>query len=330
MNESFGVVLLNYGGPESLDEVRPYLENIFRDPYIITLPRFLRPLRPLLAKCLAWRRTRYSRENFRAIGGKSPLNAFTERQRTAMEKNLRDGGIDASVVTAQRYWRPRADAAVAQLRAAGVTRVVLLPLYPQYAKATTLSSTEDFKAAWRAAGGMAEALVEIREYPEQPAMIAAIVEQMRAELAKIPHAELAATGLIFSAHGLPQSMIDAGETYVESVKKSAQAVVRELGWSGHWDYAFQSRVGPVKWVRPYPLDTIADFVKLGIRHAVVYPVTFVSDHSETLYELDLLWGPQAERRGLKWHRVPALNDRPGFIAALAELVREELDETETD
>ena len=324
MAESVGVVLMNYGGPESLAEVRPYLENIFRDPLIIPLPSWLRPLRPLIAKLIALRRAPYSRYNFEKIGGKSPINAFTELQRAALEKSLRDGGVNATVVVAQRYWRPRAELAVRQLQAAGVKRVILLPLYPQYAKATTLSSCEDFKAAWRAAGGREGALTEICEYPEQPEMIAAIVAQMREALAKIPNDDLPATGLIMSAHGLPQSMIEAGETYVESVKKSAEAVVAALGWSGHWDYAFQSRVGPVKWVRPYPIETINDFVKRGLKHAVVYPITFVSDHSETLYELDLLWGPEAEKRGLKWHRVPALNDHPGFIAALASLVTAQL------
>ncbi len=324
MTESIGVVLMNYGGPESLDEVRPYLENIFRDPLIIPLPSWLRPLRPLIAKLIALRRAPYSRSNFEKIGGKSPINAFTELQRAALEKSLRDGGLNATVVVAQRYWRPRAELAVRQLQAAEVKRVVLLPLYPQYAKATTLSSGEDFKAAWRAVGGNEGALTEICEYPQQPEMIAAITAQMREMLATIPNDDLPATGLIFSAHGLPQSMIDAGETYVESVKKSAEAVVAALGWSGSWDYAFQSRVGPVKWVRPYPIETIDDFVKRGLKHAVVYPITFVSDHSETLYELDQLWGPQAEQRGLQWHRVPALNDHPGFIAALATLIREAL------
>lgn len=322
MTKPVGVVLMNYGGPESLDEVRPYLENIFRDPLIIRLPFFLRPLRPLLATFIAWRRAPYSRLNFEKIGGKSPINAFTELQRAALEKSLRAGGMDAIVVIAQRYWRPRADVAVRQLQAAGVKKIILLPLYPQYARATTLSSCTDFTEAWLAAGGAREALREIREYPEQPAMIAAIVAQMREALAKIPNDELAVTGLIMSAHGLPQTMIDAGETYVESVKKTAAAVIAALGWKGHWDYAFQSRVGPVKWVRPYPIETIGDFAKRGLKHAIVYPVTFVSDHSETLYELDLLWGPEAENRGVRWHRVAALNDHPGFIAALAALVKD--------
>jgi ferrochelatase len=319
MADKFGVVLMNYGGPESLDEVRPYLENIFRDPLIIQLPWLVSPLQVPLAKFIAWRRAPYSIENFRAIGGKSPLNELTELQRAALEAELRRRGLDAVVVTAQRYWRPRADAAATALRAAGVTRGVLLPLYPQFARATTLSSGEDFLASWSAAGGKREDFTLVREYPEQPAMIAAIAAQMRETIAQLPPAELEKTGIIFSAHGLPQKMIDRGETYVESVKKSAAAVVRALDWNGHWDFAFQSRVGPVQWVKPYPLDTIQDFRLRELSHAVVYPITFVSDHSETLYELDLLWGPQAEAKGLRWHRVAALNDHPGFITALADL-----------
>ncbi len=320
MKEKFGVVLMNYGGPESLDEVRPYLENIFRDPLIIQLPWLLRWLQLPAAKFIAFRRAPYSIANFRAIGGKSPLNEYTEKQRVALETELRRRGHDAVVVTAQRYWRPRATAAVQQLRAAGVKRGVLLPLYPQYARATTLSSSEDFLAAWLDGGGMREDFTAVREYPEQPAMIAAITAQIREVIAAIPPADLGKTGLIFSAHGLPKKMIDRGDTYVESVKKSAAAVVKALGWKGHRDIMFQSRVGPVQWVRPYPIETINDFVARGLQHAVVYPITFVSDHSETLYELDLLWGPQAEAKGLRWHRVAALNDHPGFITALAELV----------
>jgi ferrochelatase len=321
LKEKFGVVLMNYGGPESLDEVRPYLENIFRDPLIIQLPWILRWLQVPAAKVIAFRRAPYSVENFRAIGGKSPLNEFTEKQRAALEAEMRRRGHDAVVVTAQRYWRPRAAVAVEQLKAAGVKRGVLLPLYPQYARATTLSSCEDFLSAWTAAGGQRGDYTQVREYPEQPAMIAAIAAQMRETIAAIPPGEQEKTGIIFSAHGLPQKMIDRGETYVESVKQSAAAVVRALGWTGHHDFAFQSRVGPVQWVRPYPIETIDDFVARGLKHAVVYPITFVSDHSETLYELDLLWGLQAEAKGLRWHRVAALNDHPGFITALADLAQ---------
>ncbi len=319
MTRPYGVVLMNYGGPESLAEVRPYLENIFRDPLIIALPFFLRPLQPLLATFIARRRAAYTRMNYEKIGGKSPLNAFTEKQRTALEKKLADAGEPARVVVAQRYWRPRAEAAVRELREAGIERAVLLPLYPQYADATTKSSLLDFKASWVAAGGDARKLSEVRDYPEQPAMIAAMAAAMETKLAAIPADEREKTGLIFSAHGLPQAMVDKDPTYIRQVEAGAAAIVKALGWGGHSAFAYQSRVGPVKWVRPHPLDTIDDFAWRGLKHAVVYPITFVSDHSETLYELDLLWGPEAGKRGVQWHRCPALNDDPGFIAALAQL-----------
>lgn len=322
MTKPYGVVLMNYGGPESLDEVRPYLENIFRDPLIITLPFFLRPLQPLLANFIAWRRAPYSRMNYESIGGKSPLNEFTELQRRALQALLAERGEPAAVVVAQRYWRPRAEAAVRELREAGIERAVLLPLYPQYADATTKSSILDFKAAWTAAGGDAAKLSCVTEYPVQPEMIGAMAAAMRARIAQIPEAELARTGLIFSAHGLPQAMIDRDPTYLRHVEAGAAEIVKALGWTGHSAFAFQSRVGPVKWLRPYPLDTLNDFSARGLKHAVVYPITFVSDHSETLYELDLLWGPEAEQRGIRWHRVPALNADPGYIRALSTLARD--------
>lgn len=315
-----GVVLLNLGGPETLDDVEPYLRSLFEDPYILELPFGLRWLRKPLAKRIARRRAPESRENYRKIGGGSPLNRYTTAQAQALEAELKRRGHDARVTFAQRVWKPGSDVAAAQLAEAGIARGVMLPLYPQYARATTLSAFEDFDAAW-ARTGRAAAWTRVRSYPAHPRYVESIAADMRAVVDAIPEPRRATTALFFSAHGLPERQARrSDETYPAEVRATVDATVAALGWRGRHHLGFQSRVGPVKWLEPYPEDVIDTMVREGTTDAVVYPVAFVSDHSETLFELDMLYGDIARAKGLTWHRVPALNDRPLFIAALADLV----------
>ena len=316
-----GVVLLNLGGPETLDDVEPYLRNLFEDPYVIELPWALRWLRKPLARRIAKGRAPASKENYRKIGGGSPINRFTTLQANALEAELVRRGRRAKVVFAQRAWTPRAETAAAELARAGIERGVMLPLYPQFARATTKSAFEDFDEAWAAAGEPGVTWTRVRSYPTERRYIEAIAADIRAALEAVPVERRATTALFFSAHGLPlKAARNPEETYPAEVQATVDAVLASLAWTGRRHLGFQSRVGPLKWLEPFPEAVIDTMVAEKTTDAIVYPVAFVSDHSETLYELDMEYGDIARAKGLFWHRVPALNDRPLFIAALADLV----------
>lgn len=316
-----GVVLLNLGGPERLDDVEPYLRNLFEDPYILELPVGLGWLRRPLARRIARRRAPESRVSYAAIGGGSPLNRVTGAQAAALEAALRARGHDARVVFAQRAWRPRAAEAAAELAREGIRHGVLLPLYPQFARATTQSAFEDFEAAWRALGAQGVGWRRVRSYPTHARYVDAVAADLRASAGAIPAARAATTALFFSAHGLPvRAARHPQETYPAEVQATVDAVLARLAWAGPVHLGFQSRVGPVRWLEPSPEQVIARMAAAGTTDAIVYPVAFVSDHAETLFELDIQYGALARTRGIGWHRVPALNDRPAFIEALADLV----------
>lgn len=318
---SLGVVLLNLGGPETLDDVEEYLRNIFSDPYIIELPFGLGWLRKPLARRIAKKRAPESRENYAKIGGGSPLNRETKKQADALQAELVRRGHDARVLFAQRAWKPRASEAAATLAREGIRRGVLLPLYPQFARATTQSAFEDFEEAWRETRTSGVTWSRVRSYPTHPRYIEAIAADLRTAIDAVPAERLATTALFFSAHGLPvRAANHPQETYPAEMKATVDAVLAALRWSGRWHLGFQSRVGPVKWLEPYPEQVIERMVAEKTTDAIVYPVAFVSDHSETLFELDLLYGDVARAKGLDWRRVAALNDRPLFVSALADLV----------
>jgi protoporphyrin/coproporphyrin ferrochelatase len=322
-----GVVLLNLGAPETLDDVEPYLRNLFSDPYILEFPFGLRWLRTPLAKRIAKRRAPESRENYAKIGGGSPLNRYTTQQAAALEAELAKRGHSAKVVFAQRAWKPRAEVAAAALAQAGIKRGVMLPLYPQFARVTTQSAFEDFDEAWESAGARGVSWKKIRSYPAEKRYLEAVSADIRLTLEQVPAERRATTALFFSAHGLPlRAARHPQETYPAEVKATVNGVLAELGWTGRTHTGFQSRVGPVKWLEPFPEAVIDAMVAEKTTDAVVYPVAFVSDHSETLYELDMQYGDIARAKGLSWHRVPALNDRPLFNAALADLVERVLQE----
>lgn len=316
-----GVVLLNLGGPERLEDVEQYLFNIFNDPYILDFPWPLAWLRKPLARRIARKRAPESRENYRKIGGGSPLNRRTMEQAQALEAELKRRGHDARVTFAQRAWTPRAETAARQLREAGVERGVMLPLYPQFARATTKNAFEDFEEAWSRVGSPEVSWTRVRSFPDHPGYVEAVAADIRRTLGTLQGADPARVALYFSAHGLPlRQVAHPEETYPAEVRATVEAVLRALDWKGRHHLGYQSRVGPVKWLEPYPEQVIERMVAEGTTDAVVYPVAFVSDHSETLYELDMQYGDIARAKELRWHRVEALNERPAFIEALADLV----------
>ena len=312
------IVLFNLGGPDSPAAVQPFLFNLFNDPAIIGVPN---PMRWLLAKVISSRRAPVAREIYSNIGGKSPLLELTEEQASALGSALETGGVsEVSVFIAMRYWHPMADETAKAVRAFGPDRVVLLPLYPQFSTTTTGSSVKDWRRAAAAAGIDAPTSV-VCCYPVQPSFIAAQAEAIKATLADLP-AEGPKPRVLFSAHGLPKKVIAKGDPYQWQVEQTAAAVVQAMAVPDlDWVVCYQSRVGPLEWIGPSTEEEIerggADGVAL-----VVVPIAFVSEHSETLVELDIEYRHLADEKGVPaYYRVPALGTRAAYIDALADLVR---------
>jgi len=310
-----GVVLLNMGGPDSLSAVRPFLARLLSDRDLIRLPAaFL--TQPLFAWLVSGLRARKVKRYYEEIGGGSPIGRLTGLQRAALEEALRGTGGNFRVYVAMRYWHPLAKHAVLEMKDDGVVRAIALPLYPQYFAATTGSSLSDLKG-WMRWAGVSFPLREIRSYPDHPGYIAALSGKIADTLAG---AGTGRTHLLFSAHGVPKSFIDAGDPYQAEIGRTVAAVMRGFPDIPH-SISYQSRAGRAEWLGP---DTVAEVERLGregIETLVVVPVSFVSDHIETLHELDIRLKATAEQAGIKtFLRVPAQNDSPAFIRALKEIV----------
>ncbi|MEW6501019.1 MAG: ferrochelatase [Thermodesulfobacteriota bacterium] len=308
-----GVVLLNMGGPEKLADVEPFLFNLFADRNIIRLSPF--PfLQKFIARKIARKRAVKSRKAYELIGGSSPLARITAEQGQALARELTRHGRFV-VGAAMRYWRPRADDTLEKLAAAGIRQLVALPLYPHYSRATTGSSFKDLERAVEATKVPFE-LALINAWPDQPDYVAALAETIRAGLARFPHPERVT--VVYSAHSLPVSFIVEGDPYLDHVSRTIAAVERETGIGGK--LCFQSRSGPVRWLTPSTPDMIRELAGQGMREILMVPISFVSDHVETLYEIDIQYRELAAIHGVRLERTVALNAHPRFIAGLAALV----------
>ncbi|HWL79394.1 MAG TPA: ferrochelatase [Roseomonas sp.] len=314
------IVLFNLGGPDSPAAVRPFLENLFTDPAILRVPGFIRPL---LGKFIAARRTKAASENYAILGGKSPLLELTVGQARALEAALADEAMEARCFVAMRYWHPFAEETARQVKEWGADEILLLPLYPQYSTTTTGSSAEDWEAACARIGLLRPTRVLCCWHSDEgfatatAALVRAAYEKARAELP--PAVPLR---ILFSAHGLPESIVKRGDPYQWQVERSVAAVMERIGIEG-LDHAicYQSRVTPQKWIGPSTEEALEKAARDKVA-VLVCPIAFVSEHSETLVELDVEYGELAHKLGLPgYFRVPAQNSDPGFIAALAELVR---------
>ncbi len=311
------IVLFNLGGPDRPEAIKPFLLNLFRDPAILRVPFFVRPF---LARIIARARVAPATANYALLGGKSPLLGLTRQQGAALEAALPE--VDAKCFIAMRYWHPFSREAVREVKAWGPDEIVLLPLYPQFSSTTTGSSL----AAWRleaARAGLAADTVTVCCYPVDPdyaAATAAIVkrEYDQARAALDPGINLR---VLFSAHGLPESIIEGGDPYQWQIEQTVAAVL--AAWGEPVDYAicYQSRATPQKWIEPSTEDEIARAAK--DRSAVlVVPIAFVSEHTETLVELDVEYREVAENLHIPgYFRVPTQNADAGFIASLAGIVR---------
>jgi protoporphyrin/coproporphyrin ferrochelatase len=305
------IILFNLGGPDRPEAIKPFLSNLFNDPAIIGLPW---PLRPLLANLISQRRDKEARAIYAKIGGKSPLLEQTWDQARALQQALDDE--DARVFVAMRYWHPMADEVAGQVKEFGPDRIVLLPLYPQYSTTTTASSVR----AWRraaAAAGLDQPTRTVCCYPSEAGLVAAHAALIGQALETAGDAPVR---LLFSAHGLPEKIVKAGDPYQWQVERTAAAVMAALNRPElDWDICYQSRVGPLTWIGPVTEDEIKRAGKDSIG-LVVVPIAFVSEHSETLVELDIDYAELARKQGVKTYiRVPALQTQPAFIEGLARL-----------
>jgi ferrochelatase len=312
------VVLLNLGGPDSQAAVEPFLYNLFSDPAIIRLPQ---PLRWALARLISRRRAPVAREIYAHLGGGSPLLANTQAQAAALELALAGGENEAKVFIAMRYWSPLSAAAARDVAAYDPDEIVLLPLYPQYSTTTTESSIAAWEKAATAAGVRAPTRA-VCCYPAEEGFIAALAELTRAGMAEAQRRQPAVKPqVIFTAHGLPVKIAKSGDPYVERVDATCRALVAELGLEGeNWELGFQSRVGPLAWLGPATDELIVAAAEAK-RPILLVPVAFVSEHSETLVELDIEYRKLATEHGAGIYiRVPVVGTHPAFIAGLARSV----------
>ena len=320
MNEKVGVVLLNLGGPDSLDAVEPFLFNLFSDPDIIDFPlSFL--FRKRLAKMISTRRSRGVVEQYRQIGGKSPLKDYTLQQASLLEEKL-NKSLPATVYVAMRYWRPFTEEAIEAIERDGIKRVILLPLYPQFSKATTTSSVKEWEKQVKVRGkNLKHTLIE--SYHEHPTYIDAFVERIEHGLERFPSERRDGVKILFSAHGTPMKLVRQGDPYSQQIKETVKMIMGRGRFKQSHRLCYQSKVGPLKWLEPSTPNTIAELAAKGVKDMLLVPVAFASDHLETLFELGIEYRRQAMEKGVEQYEVTeGLNDSPKFIDALAELVLE--------
>jgi len=317
-----GVLLFNLGGPERLEDVRPFLYKLFSDPEIIRVK--FTPLRKLIAFSIATLRHRKSEGYYRQIGGGSPLRRLTEEQARSLQAELMGRGREAQAFVGMCTWHPFFSETLKSIEASGVNRLVILPLFPQFSVTTTGSGFSLLRQLIdRNPHLKALDIRWIQSWQDHPLYIESFARMIERELSKFPNPP--AVQLLFSAHSIPESYVKEGDPYLDQTRQSVERIMDKLGRKNPYQLSFQSKIGPVKWLEPFTNDVIVDFGKRGIHDVLVVPISFVSEHIETLYELDILYKHVAEDAGVKnFRRVPALNSDPAFINALAEIVESAL------
>ena len=309
-----GVVLFQLGGPDTLEAIEPFLFNLFCDPDIIDFP-FARIGRKPLAKLISSTRARKVQHHYATIGGGSPIRRFTEQQARALQLKLADCGLDAHCFVAMRYWHPFTAQAIEQLRDARCDEVVLLPLYPHYSSTTTGSSLNEWRRLFR------EDLPvqQIETFYRHELYLQALVEKIDEALARF--ADPARPEIVFSAHSVPVAVIHKGDPYQRQVEETVELVMGRGGWTNGYRLCYQSKVGASKWLQPSLHTALRELAAEKGREVCIVPISFVSDHVETLGEIDHEARGEAAKLGIKrFEMTSGLNDSPTFIAALADLV----------
>lgn len=357
-----GVLLLNLGGPESMKDVEGFLFNLFADPDIIRLPSFLSVFQKPIAYVIAKRRAPKSSEAYLSIGGGSPIVKYTKAQADLIRDNLNARGFDTRCYFAMRYWNPYTEEVLAQIRADGINTLVIVPLYPQYSISTSGSSLrllqEVFYQNPQTWGPDKIAHTVVPAWYYRKGYVKAMARLVVQEISHFEPDAMVEQGIhvLFSAHGVPQSYIEAGDPYQRHIEECVQLIGREIsiildddsrrpsriskeaasvmsgsGVSGvgevQYHLSFQSRVGPVQWLKPYTEETLIELGNVKkVKNLVVVPVSFVSEHIETLEEIDMEYRELALEQGIvNWRRVPALNTDPGFISDMADMVVDSLE-----
>ena len=322
-----GILLLNLGGPETIEDVRPFLYNLFSDPEIIRLP--IKGLQKPLAWLISSLRAKKSQQNYLQIGGGSPLRKITEAQAQALEEQLSVIGQqaqEAKVYVGMRYWHPFTEEAIEQVKRDRVSNLVILPLYPQFSISTSGSSFRVLEKMWLEEPGMQQIKYTIiPSWYDNLGYLQAMADLIAQELEQFTHPDR--VHLFFSAHGVPQSYVEeAGDPYQQEIEECTRLIVKTLNRPNQYTLAYQSRVGPVEWLKPYTEDALEELGEQGIKEVLVVPISFVSEHIETLQEIDIEYREIAEEAGIEnFQRVPALNTHPIFIDALAKLVTQALE-----
>ncbi len=318
-DQPVALILLNMGGPDSLAAVEPFLFNLFADRELIQLPAG-RLLQKPFARLISHFRAKKVVENYRQIGGRSPLLEWTEKQAVGIAERL---GERYRPYVIMRYWQPRAEQVLADIKAAGIQTAVVVSLYPHYTGATTGSSVNDFKKAAAAVHPELEYRL-IEEWYDWPGYLDALANRVNEGLDAFHDLLRDEVQILFSAHALPQKFIDRGDPYQQHVEATVEQVMERVGYYD-WSIAYQSRSGPVKWMEPGTEETIGQLAAAGHRALLMVPVSFVSDHIETLQEIDIEYRELAVRQGIvNFQRAPSLNDQADFLDAMAMLVREHL------
>ncbi len=306
-----GVVLLNMGGPEKPEDVRPFLYNIFSDREIIRLgPAFLQ--KPL-AWYIARKRAPKSLATYARIGGGSPITEITRAQQQALEQILADAG-DFVVATAMRYWHPTTREALAYLKQERVETLVALSLYPHFSCATSGSSLNELRRCL-VDEPITETVTEIDSWPDHPGYIACLADKINRGLSLFTDEPVE---LVYSAHSLPVSFIAEGDPYVEHLQRTIRAVEQITGKPGR--ICYQSRSGPVEWLSPSTPETIEELGREGCTNILMVPISFVSDHVETLVEINMQYRELAASLSIRLETSEAFNDDPAFIQALRDII----------
>ena len=320
-----GVLLLNLGGPDRIEDVRPFLYNLFSDPEIIRLP--IKALQKPLAWFISTARAKKSQQNYLEIGGGSPLRKITEAQGKALEEKLAELEQDAKVYIGMRYWHPFTEEAIDQIKRDKIEKLVILPLYPQFSISTSGSSFRILEEMWAEDPELSKInYTLIPSWYDRAGYLQAMADLIAQELNKFEHPDQ--VHIFFSAHGVPQSYVDeAGDPYQKEIESCTRLIMQTLDRPNECTLAYQSRVGPVEWLQPYTEEALKELGEQQIDNLLVVPISFVSEHIETLQEIDIEYKEIAEEAGIKnFCRVPALNTHSGFIDALADLVVNSLDE----
>jgi len=315
-----GVLLFNLGGPETIRDVRPFLYNLFSDPEIIRIKN--NALRRLAAWCITATRHKKSENLYRQIGGGSPQRRITEDQASALENRLHSMGSPACVYVGMRCWNPSIDEAVDRIMRDSITRLILLPLFPQYSMTTTgscLKYFDNLQNKLKLKDRMEISTVD--SWFDDPQYLESMANTIREAATRFSPGPAEPVHLLYSAHSIPERYVNEGDPFLEQTQKTVALINDRLDNTFSSTLAFQSKVGPVKWLGPSTKDVLAAMGKKGIKKVLVVPVSFVSDHIETLQEIDIAYRDLAVQSGIEeFHRADSLNLHPKFIDALAALV----------